>query len=180
MHDLNFFRSNLDLIRDRLQTRGYTLDLDQFRRLDAERRQYVTEAEGLKAQRNQATAEIGKLRKAGQDTTERQAQVRAMGDRIAELDEQVTRLDTSFRDFLSNVPNLPDETVPVGSDERDNKEILRSGEIPAFSFTPLPHWDLGANLGILDLERGAKIAGARFAVYWDTGARLERALANFM
>ncbi len=180
MHDLNFFRSNLDLIRDRLQTRGYTLDLDQFRRLDAERRQYVTEAEGLKAQRNQATAEIGKLRKAGQDTTERQAQVRAMGDRIAELDEQVTRLDTSFRDFLSSVPNLPDETVPVGTDERDNQEILRWGEIPSFSFTPQPHWDIGANLGILDLERGAKIAGARFAVYWDTGARLERALANFM
>lgn len=180
MHDLNFFRSNLDLIRDRLGTRGYTLDTDQFRRLDAERRQYVTEAEKLKAQRNQATAEIGKLRKAGEDTTERQGQVRAMGDRIAELDEQVNRLDSSFRDFLSNVPNLPDETVPVGMDERDNKEVLRRGEIPTFTFTPLPHWDLGANLGILDLERGAKVAGARFAVYWDMGARLERALANFM
>ena len=180
MHDLNFFRSNLDLIRDRLQTRGYALDANEFRRLDAERRQYVTEAEGLKAQRNQATAEIGKLRKAGQDTTERQSQVRAMGDRIAELDEQVTRLDASFRDFLSQVPNLPDESVPVGSDERSNQEILRWGEIPSFPFPPLPHWDLGANLGILDLERAAKITGARFAVYWDLGARLERALANFM
>ena len=180
MHDLNFFRSNLDLIRDRLKTRGYTLDVDDFRRLDAERRQSVTEAEGLKAQRNQATAEIGKLRKAGQDTTERQTQVRAMGERIAELDEQVTRLDTSFRDFLSQIPNLPDESVPVGSDERSNAEVLRWGEIPSFPFQPLPHWDLGANLGILDLERAAKITGARFAVYWDMGARLERALANFM
>ncbi|MFL6451482.1 MAG: serine--tRNA ligase [Bryobacteraceae bacterium] len=180
MHDLNFFRNNLDYIRDRLQTRGYALDVDQFRHLDTERRQYVTEAEGLKAQRNQATGEIGKLRKAGEDTTERQAEVRAMGERITELDEQVTRLDASFRDFLSNVPNLPDETVPIGSDERDNKEILRWGEIPTFSFSPQAHWDLGANLGILDLERGVKIAGARFAVYWDTGARLERALANFM
>ena len=180
MHDLNFFRSNLDLIRDRLQTRGYALDADEFRSLDTERRQYVTEAEGLKAQRNQATAEIGKLRKAGQDTTERQSQVRAMGDRIAELDEQVTRLDASFRDFLSQVPNLPDESVPVGSDERSNQEILRWGEIPSFPSPPLPHWDLGANLGILDLERAAKITGARFAVYWDLGARLERALANFM
>jgi seryl-tRNA synthetase len=180
MHDLNFFRSNLDSIRDRLQTRGYALDVDEFRRLDTERRQYVTEAEGLKAQRNQATAEIGKLRKAGQDTTDRQTQVRAMGERIAELDRQVSRLDSSFRDFLSHVPNLPDESVPVGSDERSNQEILRWGEIPSFSFPPLPHWDLGANLGILDLERAAKITGARFAVYWDMGARLERALANFM
>src|SRR6476469_5236134 len=110
MHDLNFFRSNLDLIRDRLQTRGYALDLEEFRRLDSERRQYVTEAEGLKAQRNQATAEIGKLRKAGQDTTERQTQVRAMGERIGQLDEQVTRLDASFRDFLSQVPNIPEES----------------------------------------------------------------------
>src|SRR4051794_9301072 len=180
MYDLNFFRNHLEEIRERLERRGYTLEVGAFQDIDSRRRQFVTENEQLKAQRNQATAEIGKLRKAGQDTTERQAQVRAMGDRIAELDEQVTGLDTSFRDFLSNVPNLPDETVPVGSDERDNKEILRWGEIPAFSFTPLPHWDLGANLGILDLERGAKIAGARFAVYWDTGARLERALANFM
>lgn len=180
MHDLSFFRSNLDLIRDRLQTRGYTLDVDQFRRLDTERRQYVTEAEGLKAQRNQATAEIGKLRKSGEDTTERQAQVRAMGERIADLDEQVTRLDASFRDFLSQVPNLPDASVPVGRDERENQEILRWGEIPNFPFPPQPHWDLGANLGILDLERAAKITGARFAVYWDLGARLERALANFM
>jgi seryl-tRNA synthetase len=180
MHDLNFFRSNLDLIRDRLQTRGYALDLEEFRRLDSERRQYVTEAEGLKAQRNQATAEIGKLRKAGQDTTERQTQVRAMGERIGQLDEQVTRLDASFRDFLSQVPNIPDQSVPVGSDERSNQEILRWGEIPSFPFQPLPHWDLGANLGILDLERAAKITGARFAVYWDMGARLERALANLM
>src|ERR1700709_1256444 len=147
MHDLSFFRSNLDLIRDRLQTRGYTLDVDQFRRLDTERRQYVTEAEGLKAQRNQATAEIGKLRKSGEDTTERQAQVRAMGERIADLDEQGTRMDGSFRRFLSRVPNLPDASVPVGRDERENQEILRWGEIPSFPFPPQPHWDLGANLG---------------------------------
>lgn len=179
MHDLNFFRNNLELIRDRLQTRGYSLDVDQFRQMDVERRQCVTEAEQLKAQRNQATTEIGKLRKAGEDTAERQAEVRSMGERVAALDEQVTKLDSAFRDFLSHVPNLPDETVPVGSDERDNQEILRWGEPGSFSFPPLPHWDLGANLGVLDLERGAKVAGARFAVYWDAGARLERALANF-
>jgi seryl-tRNA synthetase len=180
MHDLSFFRGNLDVIRDRLQTRGYALDVDQFRQLDAERRQYVTEAEGLKAQRNQATAEIGKLRKSGEDTTERQAQVRTMGEQITELDGRVAQLDASFREFLSQVPNLPDESVPVGKDERDNQEVFRSGEPPSFSFPPQAHWDLGANLGILDLERAAKITGARFAVYWDTGARLERALANFM
>ena len=113
MHDLTFFRNNLDRLRDRLQTRGYSLDTDHFRQLDADRRQCVTEVEQLKAQRNQATAEIGKLRKAGEDTAERQAQVRAIGDRITELDEKVVELDAVFRDFLAQVPNIPDETVPV-------------------------------------------------------------------
>src|SRR5947199_2692927 len=104
MHDLTFFRNNLDTIRQRLETRGYTLDVDLFRQLDSQRRQCVTEAEQLKAERNAATAEIGKLRKAGEDTSERQAQVRAFGNRIADLDEQVARVDTHFRDFLAPVP----------------------------------------------------------------------------
>jgi len=180
MHDLNFFRNNLEEIKQRLETRGYSLDLDHFRHLDAKRRQLVTETEQLKAERNQLTAEIGKLRKSGEDTGERQAYVRAMGDRISLLDQQVAELDLQFRDFLAQVPNLPNETVPIGKDERDNQEIRRWGTVPEFSFAPLPHWELGANLGILDLERAAKIAGARFAVYLQLGARLERALANFM
>lgn len=180
MHDLNYFRRELDTIRDRLLSRGFTLDTEEFKRLDAQRRQCVTETEQLKAERNQATAEIGKLRKAGEDTTERQQHVRAIGERIGQLDEQVAKLDTEFRDFLARVPNIPNESVPVGRSEQDNQEVKRWGQPPDFSFPPQPHWDLAAALNILDLERAAKVTGARFAVYWALGARLERALVNFM
>src|SRR5579884_1168746 len=180
MYDLNFFRNNLEQIRERLAARGYVLDLDAFETLDRERRQYLTESEQLKADRNKATAEIGKLRKEGVDTSARQEQVRVIGARIAELDQQVSKLEGAFRDFLSRIPNLPHESVPAGKDERDNVEIRRWGEPRQFSFTPKAHWDLGPALGILDLERAAKVTGARFAVYWGLGAALERALINFM
>ncbi len=180
MYDLTFFRNNLEQIRERLGTRGFTLDVEAFEALDAQRRKCVTENEQLKAERNQATAEIGKLRKQGTDTTERQQQVRKIGEDIARLDEQTGKLDSEFRDFLSRIPNLPHESVPVGRDERDNQEIRRWGTPRQFSFPPKPHWELGAELGILDLERAAKVAGARFAVYWGLGARLERALINLM
>ncbi len=180
MHDLTYFRNNLPQIRDRLATRGFQLDLDAFEELDRKRRQLVTETEGLKAERNQATAEIGRLRKSGVDTTDQQARVRATGDRIGQLDAEVSVLDGQFRDFLARVPNLPQESVPVGRDETGNVEVRRGGTPKEFNFAPKPHWDLGADLGILDLERGAKVAGARFAVYWGLGARLERALVNFM
>lgn len=179
MHDLNFFRANLDSIRDRLAARSFVLDVDSFRELDAKRRACVTEAESLKAERNQATAEIGKLRKTGVDTSEQQARVRAMGDRVAVLDEQVSALDVEFRDFLARVPNVPHESVPAGRDEADNKEEKRWGTPRTFDFPAQPHWDLGLTLGVLDLERGAKVAGARFTFYWKLGAKLERALVNF-
>lgn len=180
MHDLNFFRNNLHQVQERLATRGYSLDIAAFEDLDRRRRQYLTESEQLKAERNQATAEIGKLRKAGEDTSERQQQVRAVGERITELDNLAASLDAEFRDFLSRVPNLPSEGVPVGAGEGDNVEIRRCGAPPDFAFQPKAHWDLGPELGILDLERAAKVTGARFAVYWGIGARLERALINFM
>lgn len=180
MYDLTFFRNNLDQIQRRLATRGYELDIQSFQELDRQRRQCVTESEQLKAERNQASTEIARLRKAGQDTAERQQQVRSTGDRIAELDAQVNKLDSEFRDFLARIPNLPAESVPVGHDERSNQEIRRWGAPPEFSFQPKAHWDLGPELGILDLERAAKVTGARFSVYWGLGARLERALINFM
>jgi seryl-tRNA synthetase len=180
MHDLHFFRSNLDAIGQRLATRGYTLDVDAFQELDRRRRQCVNESEQLKAQRNQASAEIAKLRKSGADTAERQQEMRAIGERISGLDEQVSQLDAEFRDFLARVPNLPQESVPIGRSEKDNVEIRRWGTPSEVDFKPKAHWDLGPELGILDLERAAKVAGARFAVYWDLGARLERALINFM
>ncbi len=180
MHDLNFFRNNLEQIRERLATRGYTLDVEAFQTLDQRRRHCVTESEHLKGERNRATAEIGKLRREGADTAEQQQAVRVIGERIAELDEQLSKLDGDFRDFLARVPNLPQAAVPVGKDEHSNVELRRWGAPRDFSFQPKPHWDLGPELGILDLERAAKVAGARFAVYWGIGARLERALINFM
>ena len=180
MYDLNFFRNNLDLVRDRLATRGFTLDTDAFSELDRRRRQYVTENETLKAERNQATSEIGKARKEGVDTSERQLAVRAMAERSTQLDDEVGKLEAEFRDVLARIPNLPQSDVPVGKSEHDNVEVRRWGTPAEFPFTPKAHWDLGSDLGILDLERASKITGARFAVYWGMGARLERALGNFM
>ncbi|BDC51984.1 serine--tRNA ligase [Bryobacterales bacterium F-183] len=180
MHDLNWFRNNLDAAADRLAQRPYFIDKEQFQSLDTLRRAAVTEAETLKAERNSASMEIGKLKKSGADTTEAQAKVRAMGDRIKELDEKVAEVDEQFRAILTGIPNLPHESVPVGKSAEDNVEVRRSGEPPKFDFTAKPHWDLGVELGVLDMERAAKVTGARFAVYWDLGAKLERALINFM
>jgi seryl-tRNA synthetase len=180
MHDLQFFRSNLDAVAARLATRGFQLDLEQFRALDAQRRSALTEAEGLKAERNAASQEIAKLRKEGQDTSARQAEVRAIGERIASLDEGVKQVDEKFRDLLAGIPNVPQESVPTGAGAEDNVEVRKVGEPRAFDYEPKGHWDLGPDLNILDFERAAKITGARFAVYYGLGARLERALMNFM
>jgi seryl-tRNA synthetase len=180
MYDLAFFRANVDAIAARLVERGFVLNLEQFRDLDARRRAALTEAEQLKARKNAETAEIQKLRKQGVDTSERQQQVRAATERIAALDEQAARLDEDFRRELASVPNLPHESVPSGRGAEDNVEVRRWGQPRQFDFQPKAHWDLGPELGILDLERAAKITGARFAVYWDLGAKLERALMNFM
>ncbi len=180
MYDLSFFRSNLDAIAARLALRGFTLNVDELRELDARRRAAVTETEQLKALRNSESAEIAKLRKQGVDTAERQQKMRDIGGRIGALDEQVTRLDEEFRQALASFPNLPHESVPAGRSEADNVEIHRWGQPRQFDFQPKAHWDLGPELGILDMERAAKITGARFAVYWGLGAKLERALMNFM
>jgi seryl-tRNA synthetase len=180
MHDLSWFRANLDAAADRLSTRGFDLDREQFRELDRQRRSAVTESEQLKAQRNAESAEIAKLRRAGEDTTARQQQVREIGERIAALDESVRQLDESFKGLLAGIPNAPHESVPAGKSSEENVEVRRWGQPPAFDFEPKAHWDLGPQLGILDFDRAAKVTGARFAVYWDLGAKLERALINFM
>jgi seryl-tRNA synthetase len=180
MHDLSFFRNNLAAIEQKLATRGFQLDTAQFAELDAERRRAVTEAEQLKALRNSESAEIAKLRKAGEDTSARQQKVREIGDTITALDEKLKSVDERFQQMLSSVPNIPHESVPVGRTAEDNVEVRRVGEPPQFDFTPKPHWDLGPELNILDMERAAKVTGARFAVYVGLGAKLERALINFM
>jgi seryl-tRNA synthetase len=180
MHDLSYFRNNFDRIAERLATRGPMPQLDQFRELDQKRRAAIFQAEKLKERKNSTTAEIQKLKREGVDTTELQKQMRTLGEEIASLDEQVKALEEPFRELLAGIPNIPHESVPVGKTEADNVEVRRYGQPPQFDFEPKAHWDLGAELGILDLERAAKITGARFALYWDLGAKLERALINFM
>ena len=182
MLDLNFVRENLPLVQEKLCQRG--LDpasvLKDFREADTRRRQAITEAETSKAQRNKASEEIAKLKKSGQDATAAMAQTKELRERISELEKTATDLDARLRDILVGIPNLPHASVPVGHSADDNVEVRRWGTPPKFNFTPKPHWDLGSELGILDLERAAKLTGARFAVYWDLGAKLERGLANFM
>jgi seryl-tRNA synthetase len=180
MHDLSYFRNNFDRIAERLATRGPMPQLDQFRELDQKRRAAIFQAEKLKERKNSTTLEIQTLKRAGTDTSDLQRQMRALGDEISSLDEQVKALDEPFRELLAGIPNTPHESVPVGKTEADNVEVRRHGQPPGFDFEPKPHWDLGPELGILDLERAAKITGARFALYWDLGAKLERALINFM
>ncbi len=180
MYDLAFFRSNLEQIAERLAGRGYQLEVERFRELDARRRAALTESERLKAWRRAESAEIAQLRRQGEDTSERQQKVREAAERIAALDEQAQQLEEEFRQWLASVPNLPHESTPVGRSEEDNLEVRRWGEPRRWDFQPKAHWDLGPALGILDLERAAKVTGARFAVYWDLGAKLERALINFM
>lgn len=180
MLDLSYFRNNFDRIAERLATRGNVPNLDQFRELDRERRAAISQTETLKARKNAESAEIGKLKREGADTTERQKELRAIGDEIAALDEAVKAVDQKFQELLAGIPNVPHESVPVGRTAEDNVEVRRFEEPTQFDFEPKAHWDLGPELGILDFERATKITGARFALYWDMGAKLERALVNFM
>jgi seryl-tRNA synthetase len=180
MHDLAYFRNNFEQIAARLATRSNPPNLDRFRELDARRRSAITQAEQLKAKANEQGAEIGKLKKAGADTTALQEQVRTLKVEIAALDRQKDAIDAEFQELLAGIPNIPHESVPVGKDADDNLEMRRVGDPPKFDFEPKAHWDLGPELGILDFERATKITGARFALYWGMGAKLERALINFM
>jgi seryl-tRNA synthetase len=180
MYDLGYFRNHLEAIAARLSDRGFTLDVATFRRLDAERRAALAETEALKAKKNAESQQIGRLKKAGQDTTDQQQRVRELDELIRKLDDRARALDEEFRALLAGVPNTPHESVPTGKTAEDNVEVRRWGTPPTFAFPPKAHWDLGPELGILDFERAAKITGARFAVYMGLGARLERALINFM
>jgi seryl-tRNA synthetase len=182
MLDLAFVRDNLPLVEEKLRARGMDPEsvLGSFKSLDRERRRLITEAETLKAQQNRASEEIAKLRKSGQDATGQQNELRALKEKIKQAEEQATAKDDQLRAILKTIPNIPHESVPVGASADENKEVRRWGKAPEFGFTPKPHWEIGEQLGILDFERAAKIAGARFAVYWSLGAKLERALANFM
>jgi seryl-tRNA synthetase len=182
MLDLNFVRENLPLVEEKLRKRGMdpAAVLKDFREVDTQRRQAITEAETSKAQRNKASEEIAKLKKSGQDASVAMAHTKDLREKIQALEKTAADLDARLQDILAGIPNLPHASVPVGSSAEQNVEVRRWGTPPQFDFTPKAHWDLGAELGVLDLERAAKLTGARFAVYWDLGAKLERALMNFM
>src|SRR3954447_6446138 len=182
MLDLAYVRENLTQVEEMLRRRGMdpAQVLSGFRQVDEKRRQLITQSETLKAQRNRASEEIAKLKKAGQDATAQMEQTKALRAQSDDLEKQAGEIDQELRTMLAGIPNVPHESVPVGRSADDNKEVRKWGTPPEFSFTPKPHWELGEQLGILDMERAVKLSGARFAVYWDMGAKLERALANFM
>ncbi|HXJ92167.1 MAG TPA: serine--tRNA ligase [Terriglobia bacterium] len=180
MLELAFVRENLELVKQKMHDRGMPDVLADFEALDRERRKLLVEVEGLKAQRNKVSDEIASLKKQKLDASAQIAQMKEVGERITELDKQAKARDEQLREVLRNVPNTPHSSVPVGTTAADNQEVRRWGTPREFNFEPKAHWDLGPALGILDFERAAKITGARFAVYSGVGAKLERALANFM
>ena len=174
------FRANLDAIAQRLSTRGFGLPVEKLRELDTQRRAAITESEELRRDQNLQSREIARLRKEGADTADLQRVSREIGERIAALSAVADETDSKYRELLAGVPNIPHESVPVGKSADDNVVVRTFGEPRAFDFEPKAHWDIGPDLGILDFDRATKITGARFAVYFGLGAKLERALINFM
>lgn len=182
MIDLAFVRANLALVEEKLRARDMdpAVVLGDFAAVDRERREAITQVETLKAQRNKLTEEIAKLRRGGADATAQTEQTRTLKAEVEGLEEAAAKADERLREMMQTVPNLPQEGVPVGRSEHDNREEKVWGEQPKFDFPARPHWELGEALGILDFNRAAKISGSRFVVHFGQGARLERALANFM
>ncbi len=182
MLDLGFVRANLAQVKESLARRGADVAtlLDGFEELDRGRRAAITQSESLKAERNQISADVAKRKQKGEDATELMDQTRALKDEIERCAATVADAEQKMQAVLQQTPNLPADSVPDGNSAEDNVEVRRWGTPRTFDFAPKPHWELGEQLGILNFEQAAKISGARFAVYWDAGARLERALANFM
>ncbi|HXJ05608.1 MAG TPA: serine--tRNA ligase [Candidatus Acidoferrum sp.] len=179
MHDLNYFRDHLDLFAEMAEKRGTPLHLDAFRVLDGQRRELITATEALKSQRNKASDEIARLKKAKQDADALIGEMKSVSEKIKEADERIAQLNATQSELMLTIPNLPHASVPVGHSAEDNKEVRRWGTALKFDFAPKPHWEVGERAGILDLAAATKMTGARFAVYKGWGARLERALANF-
>jgi seryl-tRNA synthetase len=180
MLDKNFVRENLDFVRERLATRGGPYPLDTLIAKDAEWKNVILRSEELRRQRNEASEAIGKLKRAGNDTSAQQAKVKEISAEIKALEENAHEREEQLNTYLHSIPNLPHLSVPIGPDETANVEVRRWGSAPVFDFTPLDHVDLGSSLGILDMDRASKIAGARFAILCKAGALMERALINFM
>jgi seryl-tRNA synthetase len=179
MLDIKYLRDNLDEAQRRLAARGGSVDLTAFGELDARRRGLLGESEALKAEKNRVSALIGRTRDKG-DVRDEIVRMKEVSARIKDLDEELKGVEEQLQSLLMVIPNIPHEECPVGASEQDNREVRRWGEIRVFDFAPKAHWDLGEALGILDFERAAKLSGARFVIYLGAGARLERALINFM
>lgn len=179
MLDLKLLQKNPEIVARALARRHSPLSMDQFEKLDERRRALLAEVETLKSERNRASAEVARLKRAGENADALIAEQSGLASRISALDSVTEEVKAELQNWMLNVPNIPHDSVPDGEDEKANVEVRRFGEVPVFDFTPREHWDLGVALKGLDFERGAKLAGARFAVSWGWAARLERALMNF-
>ncbi len=180
MLDLKFVRENIELVRRMLKNRQSDLELQPLLELDEARRCILVDVEEKKHRRNVASERISVLKKEKVDSSSLVEEMKELGQEIKILDQRLAEVELKFRDFLMSIPNVPADSVPVGKDEKDNSQVRTWGEKPVFDFEPKPHWEIGEGLGILDFERGAKIAGARFTLYWGAAAALERALISFM
>jgi seryl-tRNA synthetase len=182
MHDVGFVRANLGLVEEKLRARGAdpAALLGNFADLDTRRRQATTQLETLKAERNRLSEEVGKRKRTGESSSGLIERMPLLKDQIDRQEHEAAALEIELRSILQSIPNLPAEGVPPGNSEQENVEVRHWGVKPEFTFNPKPHWELGEALDVLDFERAAKLSGARFAVYWNQGAQLERALANFM
>jgi len=180
MLDLRFLRENVSFVREKMAQRGVEVDLEGILRLDKERRELIQQVEAMRNRRNQFSDEISRRKRQGEDAEELIAEMRALSQSLKEMEAQLREKEEELRKLLLTVPNVPHSSVPVGEDSEDNVEVRKWGEPPSFPFTPRPHWEIGEELGILDFQRGAKLAGARFVLYRGLGALLERALINFM
>jgi seryl-tRNA synthetase len=179
MHDLGYFREHLDEFVQMAANRGVNIDFDGFRALDQERRERITAVERLKAERNKASEEIARRKKAGEDASALLAEMKRVSEEIKISGERAEALDARLRDFMLTVPNRPHSSVPVGHDAGANVEVRRWGSPPKFDFKPRPHWEIAEAAGIVDFQRATKIASTRFALYRGLGARMERGLASF-
>ena len=180
MLEIKFVRQNLEIVQNALRTRGQATNLDTFQVCDDERRTILQELEALRHRRNTVSDQIAEMKKSGEDAETLVLQMREVSSRIKELEKAFAAREAMLETILLGVPNIPHSSVPIGKDETENPVIKTVGEPPKFGFDPKPHWDIGADLGILDFERAARITGARFPLYFGAGARLERALINFM
>ena len=180
MLEIKYLRQNLSTVQEALKTRGHQADLVAFQKWDDERRTVLQEIESLRHERNVVSDRIAEMKKAGKDAEAIVIEMRTVSSTIKDLDKKLSQSQETIDDFLLGLPNIPHATVPIGKDETENPEVRTVGPVPEFEFEPQPHWEIGSRLKILDLDRAARITGARFPLYFGAGARLERALINFM